>query len=389
MNIFVLNRGSSSIKCSVFKWDALPEQPAPPLWRAHLQWKNHFDEASLSINGSAPCAIQCRTSGEALEKIVESWQANNAQIAAIGHRIVHGGKYFKESAHIDSSVKEKIRSLAEFAPLHNFDDLEGIDILEKRFAGVPQIAVFDTAFHSSMPLAATVYGGPYSWYEKDIRRYGFHGISFQYCARRVEQVAGAPLERVILCHLGSGASLCAVKEGKSIDTTMGFTPLEGLVMDTRSGSIDPGILLHFMQQRRSAQELTRELYHTSGLLGLSGTSSDMRDILARAAKNESRATLALEVYLHRLNASIGGMLASLEGMDAIVFTAGIGENTPLIRKRACQAFSFLGLALDEEKNERAERRDKEISASHTKVRTFVILAQEAFEIARECWKLTR
>ncbi|HSW87024.1 MAG TPA: acetate kinase [Rhabdochlamydiaceae bacterium] len=398
MNIFILNRGSSSIKCFLYDLTSIPQQPIRPVWEAHLQWKNSFDQATLKIKNDKGVqhseTIKQRSAKEALSHLLTFLiQGKTAVLTSldemdvIGHRIVHGGKYFKESVIINSDVKEKIRILSELAPLHNLPELEGIEILEKLFKNKPQIAVFDTAFHHSLPQAAAVYPGPYKWYEEGVQRYGFHGISYQYCSRTGAEMLGKDLEslKMIVCHLGSGASLCAIREGKSIDTTMGFTPLDGLMMDTRPGSIDPGIILHFLK-KKNAEEISQELYYESGLLGVSGISSDMRDVMEKSAQGNARALLAFDVYLHRLNSLIGSMIASLQGIDVLIFTAGIGENTPLIREKVCETFSFLGLKLDKKKNIASSSEDREISTADSKIQVLVIHTQEAFEIARECWK---
>lgn len=397
MKILVLNRGSSSIKCYLYDLKSLAESSSKPLWEAHLEWKNSFEEPSVKI-----CNAQGATYAEkvkqgspeqALIYLLHHLHQGKAavltalrEVDVIGHRIVHGGKNFTESVYIDKEVKEKIALLSEFAPLHNLAELEGIEILEKLFGDTPQIAVFDTAFHHTLPKAAVIYPGPYRWYEENIQRYGFHGISFQYCSKRaVELLSAVNSAKMVICHLGSGASLCAIKDGKSIDTTMGFTPLEGLMMDTRPGSIDPGILLHLLK-KKSAEEISQELYHESGLLGVSGISSDMRDIMEKMVEGNLHAQLAFEVYVHRLNSLIGSMIASLKGLDLLVFTAGIGENAALLRKRVCEAFSFLGLKLERAKNESASHEDMELSCKDSKVKILLIHTQEAFEIARECWK---
>lgn len=394
MKIFVLNRGSSSIKC--YLYDITHAKPVDPLWKAHVQWKNNFEKASLTITsrkGKHAESIQRGTPKEALKHLTNFLFRGRAavlnsidEIDAIGHRIVHGGKYFKESVLIDAEVKEKIRLLSDLAPLHNLPELEGIEILQNLFKKIPQIAVFDTAFHHTLPEAAKIYPGPYQWYEEGIQRYGFHGISFQYCSRRAAEILQHDPGKMVICHLGSGASLCAVKKGKSLDTTMGFTPLEGLMMDTRSGSIDPGIILHLLKKKKNAKEITRELYDESGLLGVSGISSDMRDIIEKSIKGNARARVALDVYLHRLNALVGAMAAGLKGLDTLVFTAGIGENAPLVREKVCADFSFLGLKLDKTANEQISTKDRELSAPDSKIKVLLIHTQEAFEIACECWK---
>ncbi len=399
MKIFVLNRGSSSIKCYLYVLKDAPHHSLNPSWEAQLQWKNSFEEPLLTTKnaqgGHHSEKIKEKTAGRALKHLINTlFQGETAvlgsldEIDAIGHRIVHGGSYFNESVIVTPEVKEKIRRLSELAPLHNLPELEGIEILEELFKKTPQIAVFDTAFHHTLPKAAQIYPGPYSWYEEGIQRYGFHGISFQYCARRGAEVLNRELKslRMVICHLGSGASLCAIKDGKSIDTTMGFTPLEGLMMDTRSGSVDPGIILYLLRKKMSLEELSQQLYKESGLLGISGVSSDMRDIIEKSLEGNPRAMLALDMYIHRLNALLGAMITSLKGLDVLIFTAGIGENAPLLREKVCDAFSYLAMKLDKTKNAQTSSEDHELSAVDSKVKVLLIHTQEAFEIARECWK---
>lgn len=358
MKILVLNRGSSSIKCSIYQFSKLPNSTVDPIWED---------------------AIDGKEFSNLKDKIADK------EIDCIGHRIVHGGTKHQESILINSEVKKDIAKLSDLAPLHNLEDLEGIEILEKLFPKIPQIAVFDTAFHNTIPLSHKVYPGPYKWFENGIQRFGFHGISFQYCTQRSSEMLGRMPHKMVICHLGSGASLCAVKDGKSIDTTMGFTPLEGLMMDTRSGSIDPGILLYLLKDnKKTMEELSHELYERSGLLGLSGISSDMRKVLEKAHLGDFQANLAIEVYIHRLTSCIGSMVASLGGLDTLIFTAGIGENAPLIREKTCSRLSFLGIKLRKKK---LQKKDVELSSSDSKVTVLLIHTQEAFEIAKECWKL--
>ena len=253
---------------------------------------------------------------------------------------------------------------------------------------LPQVAVFDTAFHSQMPLEAVVYPIPYQWFERGIRRYGFHGISHQYCAKRVAQILNQPLEelKIITCHLGNGCSLAAIKGGKSINTTMGFTPLEGLMMGTRSGSIDPAILIYLLREHDfNADLLDRMLNSASGLQGVSGLSSDMRQVIAAVAEGNERAKLALNMYFHRLKTAIGSMVASLGGLDVLVFTAGIGENNAMTREKTCDGFEFLGLKLDRDRNN-SNSEDGIISTSDSRVKVLVINTAEDWEIACECWQ---
>lgn len=402
MKILTLNYGSSSIKCSLYDFKEAPSHPANPLWEARLEWKNNFETPSLTIKkgqeSSYSKAIEQKTQAEALKHLISLLlQGQTAvitsldEIAVIGHRIVHGGNDFQESVYITAEVKEKIQNLAKLAPLHNASELDGIKILEElcKNTKTPQIAVFDTAFHRTLPKAAQIYPGPYKWAQEGILRYGFHGISFQYCSKRAADILKTSLTnlKIVACHLGSGASLCAIKDGLSIDTTMGFTPLEGLMMDTRSGSIDPGIILHLLE-KQSLRELSQKLYKESGLLGISGISSDMRDIIKQNLNNNPRATLALDIYIHRLNALIGSMIASLQGIDVLIFTAGIGENAPLLREKVCNSFSFLDIKLDGIKNSQISPDDREISTPDSKVKILLIHTKEAFEIACECFKKT-
>ncbi len=401
MNILVLNSGSSSLKCALYAMQNTPEPPGHPLWEAELQWKNSFEDLFLNVKNAHGAqrseALSAKTTGQALRHLLRLlFEGETAvlnalsDVAAVGHRIVHGGPYFQESVRITPEVKEKIRLVSTLAPLHNMSELETIDALGELIADTPQFAVFDTAFHHTLGKAAQIYPVPYHWYEEGIRRYGFHGISFQYCYKRSStllQQDPAPLKMVV-CHLGAGASLCAIHEGKSIDTTMGFTPLDGLMMDTRSGSVDPGIILYLLQKKKkTAEEIAHELYHESGLLGISGISSDMREILKKHVQGDARADLALDVYTHRLNALIGSMTASLKGLDVLIFTGGIGENTPLIRERACDTFAFLGVRLDKIKNTQDSAEDRILSAADAKVKVLLIHTQEAFEIAGACWTL--
>jgi acetate kinase len=309
----------------------------------------------------------------------------------VGHRVVRGGLQHFEPALATPEVKAAIEGVSVIAPLHDRAELEGMGIVAKLVGAVPQIAVFDTGFHRTMPLSAATYPGPYDWFEQGIRRYGFHGINHQYCAHRAAHLLGKDLNslKLVTCHLGNGCSLAAIREGRSVDTTMGFTPLEGLMMGTRSGSVDPGILTYLVRQRQlSGQQLDEVLNQKSGLLGVSGISSDLRQILAASNKGHERAKLALDIYVHRLRSGIGAMVAVLGGVDALVFTAGVGENSPEVRAAVCDNFAFLGLRLDQGKNAQSPL-DKDISAPDATVRILVIHAQEDWMIARECWNLVQ
>jgi len=291
---------------------------------------------------------------------------------------------------INPTVKAAIDRLSALAPNHNPANLEGIELMETLMGDVPQVAVFDTAFHSQIPDVAAIYPGPYSWRDQGIRRYGFHGISHQYCTQRAAQILNRSVDklRLIICHLGNGGSLSAVKGGRSIDTTMGFTPLEGLMMGTRSGSVDPGILIYLMRQGKSADEIDQLLNRASGLLGISGVSHDLREIGEAISQGNQRAQLAQDMYIHRLKSCIGSMLMSLEGADVIVFTAGIGEHASQIRTAVCEGMAFLGVALDPVANEQHPV-DQDIAIANSSMRVLVIKTQEDWAIAQACERLVR
>lgn len=306
-------------------------------------------------------------------------------VDVVGHRIVHGGTEFTRAVRVDDDVVCRLHALADLAPLHQEISLAVLAAISRALPEVPAVACFDTAFHAAMPAAAATYALPATWRRKwNLRRYGFHGLSHAYAARRVVELmnASGPALRIVTCHLGAGASLAAVVDGRSLDTTMGFTPLEGLVMATRSGSVDPGLVLWLQEHEGTpAAELTHALEYESGLLGLTGT-SDMREVVARAENGDDSARLGLEVYVHRLRAGIAAMSAAMGGLDALVFTAGVGENSAVVRQRVADSLGFLGVGLDPESNsERAGER--EISRAGSAVRTFVVLAREDLEIARQ------
>ncbi|MEG4249278.1 acetate kinase [Microcoleus sp. Pol10D4] len=401
MKILVLNAGSSSQKSCLYELnDVLPDRPLQPLWSAQIDWTHQQGIAELKVKTAKGDRLEEEFASDsrkdAISRMLETlWQGKTQvinslkEIDIVGHRVVHGGQDYQQSTLISPDVKKAIARLSVFAPVHNPVNLEGIEALEKILPNVPQVAVFDTAFHAQLPPAAFVYPGPYEWLENGIRRYGFHGISHQYCARRAADILGRDLAdlRLISCHLGNGCSLAAIRGGWSVDTTMGFTPLEGLMMGSRSGSIDPGILIHLLKQSDfTAEKLDGILNRNSGLKGISGVSSDLRQIGDAIAQGNQRAQLALDIYIHRLRAGIGAMLASLGGLDALIFTAGVGENSAVVRAAACEAFGFIGLKLDGDKNQQSPI-DQDIATVDSAVRILVIHTQEDWEIARECWKV--
>ncbi len=406
MNVLVLNSGSSSQKSCLYKiGETLPEDPPNCLCEGKIEWSG--DKAEFSIRNSHGAsrkdAIPAGSRDQAIERLLQSlWSGNTQAVSApseidvVGHRVVHGGPQHFEPAFVTAEVKSAIEGASAFAPLHNRAELQGMETVAKLLGPVPQVAVFDTGFHRNMPLAAAVYPGPYEWFEQGIRRLGFHGINHEYCALRTAQLLGKKLAslKLVTCHLGNGCSLAAIRDGRSVDTTMGFTPLEGLMMGTRSGSVDPGILTYLMRQKNlSGQQLDEILNKKSGLLGIAGISGDMRDILAVAKESsdpakQSRAKLAFDIYIHRLQAGIGAMIAVLGGVDAIVFTAGVGENSHEVRAAVCENFAFLGISVDKTKNEKPLKdADRDISAADATLRVLVIRAQEDWMIARQCWNL--
>jgi acetate kinase len=354
VRVLVVNAGSSSLKLSALEGD-------------YAVWTGNVESDRLDAD-----AVRDAVSGA-------------GGLDAVGHRIVHGGSEFVEPVRIDERVVARLEALTDLAPLHQPRSLHALAIVSAAVPGLPAVACFDTAFHARMPAAASTYAIPSEWRERwGLRRYGFHGLSHAYAARRAAELAGRPLEelRTITCHLGAGASLAAVAGGVSVDTTMGFTPLEGLVMATRSGSIDPGLLLWLQEHAAMpAREVADALEHGSGLAGLAGD-ADMRGVLAAEKAGDETARLAVEVYLHRLRAGIAAMAASMDGVDAIVFTGGVGERAPAVRARAAAGLSFLGVALNEAANDEAQL-DADIGAAGAAVRAFVVAAREDVQIARD------
>jgi len=359
--ILVVNAGSSSLKLSFLGGD----------------------DQTLASLGVDPWH------GEGPTAEMAAFVASLDGVDAVGHRVVHGGGTFQAPVLIDDKVRAGIAGLTDLAPLHQPRALAGMAATAALLPGVPAVACFDTAFHATLPATAATYALPAAWRERfGLRRYGFHGLSHGYASRRTAELVGRPVQRlrVVTCHLGAGASLAAVSAGRSIDTTMGFTPLEGLVMATRSGSVDPGMLVWLLRTGGlGVAELSDGLESASGLAGLAGLpdgSGDMREVLAAADQGDQDARLALGVYLHRLRAEIAAMAAAMNGLDALAFTGGIGEHAPAVRAAAADGLGFLGVALDADANT-AARGDADISAPGTAVRTVVITAREDVEIARQ------
>jgi acetate kinase len=397
MKILVLNAGSSSQKSCLYEiQDDIPENPPNPMWSAQVEWRPELAkikiktataelQQDISASHSEIIAYLINSLHQGATKVINDL----SEIDVVGHRVVHGGKEYQSSVVITQAVIDTIQQLATLAPAHNPVNLKGIEAIQEHLGDIKQVAVFDTAFHSHIPDAAAIFSGAYEWVSQGIRRYGFHGISHQYCTQRAAKILGQNLDslRLINCHLGNGCSLAAVINGRSIDTTMGFTPLDGLMMGSRSGAIDPGLLIHLLRQQNYTPEtLDNLLNKSSGLLGISGISGDMRQILAAISQGNERAKLAYDIYIHRLRYYIGAMLASLQGLDVLVFTAGVGENSPDVRSSVCEAFGFLELKLDHQKNHNHPI-DIDIAAPESKVKVLVIHTQEDWQIACECFKL--
>jgi acetate kinase len=359
--VLVVNAGSSSLKVSVVGPDDVV-----------------LADSEFQVSGG-------RVDDARLEEATRAMKG----IEAVGHRIVHGGPRYSKSVRIDSDVVSYLATITDLAPLHLPSALAGIAAVGKALPGVPAVACFDTAFHSNMPAAAATYAIPEEWRVRHgIRRYGFHGFSHAYSARRAAQLLGRPEPelRVVTCHLGAGASLAAVWGGRSVDTTMGFTPLEGLVMATRSGSVDPGLLLWLERHAGMTEpELNDALDQRSGLLALAGT-GDMREVVTRVSAGDEKARLAFDVYVHRLRGCIASMASAMDGLDAVVFTGGVGENAPAVRAAAVAGLGFLGLDIDPALNAQPSG-DADVSAARASVRTLVIRAREDVEVARDVRQL--
>jgi acetate kinase len=401
MKLLVLNSGSSSQKASLYEiGEALPESPPLPLWEGCIE--RNGDAAAITVRNSKGIVTKEKVKRLPDDLVLKDllatlWSGETrsigspAEIDVVGHRVVHGGPRFHDPILITDDVYSTLAGLSQFAPLHLQSELQGMKTIADLLGDVPQVAVFDTGFHHQMPRVAQTYPGPYEWFEQGIRRYGFHGINHQYCSTRAAQLIAKDLKslKVVSCHLGNGCSVTGIRAGRSVDTTMGFTPLDGLMMGTRSGSVDPGILIFLMREHGlDADRIDNMLNKKSGLLGISGLSGDMRDVLAGMHAGNERAKLAFDLYTHGLRMAIGGIAAVLEGLDVLVFTAGVGENSPEVRAATCKGLDFLGVTIDRNRNKESLP-DADISSPDSRVKVLVIRAAEDWAIARECWKLCR
>jgi acetate kinase len=402
MNILVLNAGSSSFKSSLYRLtEAEPKDLVIPLWTGGISW-NSAEAATLTAKTADESIEEERSQTDRTQDIhaLLSWLwsgktqviENLNEIDIVGHRVVHGGDKYREPTLINDEVKAEIDRLSIYAPLHNLANLIGIEAISSLAKDLPQIAGFDTAFFRDLSEVTYTYPVPYEWLARGIRKYGFHGISHQYCTQRAAELLGRDLGelRIISCHLGNGCSLAAVKSGRCIDTTMGFTPLDGLMMGTRCGSIDPGIILHLLrEQEYTVQELDRILNYESGLLGVSGVSNDLREIDRAIASGNDRAKLALEMYIDRLSAKIAQLLPALGGVDALIFTGGVGEHHAGIRATIASKLAFLGVEIDPDLNKLSIPPDRDVATPKSAVRLLAIHTQEEWEIARTCWQYLR
>lgn len=398
MKVLVLNCGSSSIKYQVFglpEGEVIAKGLVQKLGEPGASIKQSSGRGDVTITEPLPDhtaglkkAIELLTTGE------RAPLASVRELGAVGHRVVHGGERFTETVLVDDEVLAEIERHNELAPLHNPPNLVGIRIAREVLPGVPNVAVFDTAFHQTMPKTAYLYAIPQSLYrDAQIRRYGFHGTSHRYVAARAAELLGKPASEtnLITCHLGNGTSICAIENGRSVETSMGLTPLEGLVMGTRAGDFDPAIIFHLERVRKMDTKALDDLFNKkSGLLGVSGKSNDVRELLALRDKGDTDAALAIDLFTYRLKKYIGAYLAVLDGRcDAIVFTAGIGENSPVIREESVRGLDRLGVVLDRAKNAAIIGKEANVSASGSATQILVVPTNEEKLIAMDTYALTR
>ncbi len=395
MKILVINAGSSSLK-----YQLLDTESGEVLARGvaeRIGLDASLIKHTRNSDGTVKIPVDMPNHKIAIQQVLRVLTAPDTgviasmeEIEAVGHRVVHGGEKFAASARVTPAVKEAIRSCFVLAPLHNPPNMTGIEACEEAMPGVPQVAVFDTAFHQSMPPEAYTYAIPYELYKKlGIRRYGFHGTSHQYVAQRAAAMLGRKLEdlRIVTCHLGNGSSITAVRNGRSVDTSMGMTPLAGICMGTRSGDVDPAIAMLLMDREKlTAQQVDDILNKKSGMLGVSGISSDFRDLYAASDAGNARATLALDIFKYQCRKIIGSYAAAMGGVDAIVFTAGVGENNDDVRLGACEGLGFMGVEIDPVKNATA-RTETDVSLPSSRVRVLVIPTNEELAIANETARL--
>ena len=397
MIIFVVNCGSSSIKYQLLNMNGEQVLAKGLIERIGMEGSvlKHTPTGKYTVDISAEIpdhSVGIQMALDALTNEEYGVIDSMDEIDAVGHRVVHGGERFTDSVLISDDVLNGIEACAEIAPLHNPPNLYGIKACMRLMYNTPQVAVFDTAFHQTMPKVAYLYGLPYEMYVKyGLRRYGFHGTSHKYVAQQAAEMMGEHMSdlRFITCHLGNGASIAAIKYGKSIDTSMGYTPLEGLVMGTRSGEIDPAIIPFLMEKENmNAQQIDDYLNRRSGILGISGLSSDFRDLESAANRGDERSQLAIDIFAYKVKKYIGGYVAAMGGVDAIIFTAGLGENSPFMRDKICNGLEYLGTRIDPELN-KLRGKQMEISIKRARVKIFVIPTNEELVIARDTLNFCR
>jgi len=397
MKVLVINTGSSSLKYQLIDMeneDVLAKGVCDRIGLEHsfLKHSKIGGDAVVIEKDLYNHKIAVQEVLAALTDTETGVISNMSEIAAVGHRIVHGGEEFQDSVIIDDKVMDAIKECVELAPLHNPSNIVGIEACQHIMPNIPMVAVFDTAFHQTMPSYAYIYALPYEIYEKyRLRKYGFHGTSHKYVAHKAAEILGKPIEelKIVTCHLGNGASICAVKNGKSVETSMGFTPLQGLCMGTRSGTIDPAVISYLMEKEKmTLKDVSDFLNKKSGVLGVSGVSSDFRDVQDAAENGNKRAMLSLDIFCYKVKRFIGDYMAVMNGADAVVFTAGIGENNALVRSKVLEDMEFLGISIDWEKNEIIGK-EIDVSAPDSKVKTLVIPTNEELAIARETQKLLK
>ncbi|WPP43167.1 acetate kinase [Paenibacillus hunanensis] len=396
MKVLVINSGSSSLKYQLY--DMTDES----VLAKGLVERIGMDSSILTHKPTGKDEVtevsEILEHNTAIRKVIDKLTdsvhgvvSSVSEINAVGHRVVHGGEFFKESAIVDEQAKKDIRALIDLAPLHNPAAIMGITASEINMPGVPQVVVFDTAFHQTMPERSYLYAIPRVLYNKyKVRRYGFHGTSHYYVSQAAAEFLGKPIEdlKIITAHIGNGGSLTAIQGGVSVDTSMGMTPLEGLMMGTRSGDLDPAIVPYVMNKEElTVSEVNSMLNKHSGLLAISGISSDMREITDGLEKGDSHATLAFEMYEYRLRKYIGSYAAAMNGVDVLVFTAGVGENSAIVRKAVCENLSYLGVEIDEELNKIRSGDARRISTPNSKVEVLVVPTNEELVIARDTYKL--
>ncbi|MCB6531207.1 acetate kinase [Enterococcus avium] len=389
--IMSINAGSSSLKFQVFE---MPEETL--LVKGLFERIGLEEEMGFSYSlkdAKVKTTIKGKTHEEAIEFLLHFLLERNVltslqELAGVGHRVAHGGEDFKKSSLVDRDALQKIKVLGKLAPLHNPVNVVGIEALQKDLPDCPQVAVFDTSFHQTMEAKNYIYPLPYRFYEEDsVRRYGFHGTSHQFVASEAANCLEKPLEslKIISCHLGNGASICGIKDGKSVITSMGFTPLAGLMMGTRCGDIDPSIIPFLQNEKNlSANDMDKLMNAESGFKGITGFSNDTRDIITEAEKGNDRAKLALDMFASRVKQTIGAYAAELDGVDVLIFTAGIGENSSVIREMVCENLTFLGIELDPQMNQKNNRR---ISTETSKVEVLVVETNEELMIVRDTYHL--